>query len=215
MPKRYRPQFVLPILGALLGYLLLHPYTMAVYTLAHLHRSGNLLGGWQWNDVLGLGLTSFKPSMIPMAVPFALLGALIGLLSGILMEKRKRLNTVEHENEKKKVALETLGQLMVTLSHYLLNANMIIGGKVRRLKRTVADNELLSAFEIIEEQAEKIDAVVGALNRITEIKTTSYTSQGQALLIDITKEIEESLQQKQKGESRGESALKRTESSAI
>lgn len=57
MPESYRPQLVLPLLGALLGYLLLHPYTMAVYTLAHLHRSGNLLGGWQWNDVLGLGLT--------------------------------------------------------------------------------------------------------------------------------------------------------------
>ena len=50
------------------------------------------------------------------------------------MEKR-RLRMVELENENKRVAVETLHQLMVTLSHYLLNADTIIGGMVRRCER--------------------------------------------------------------------------------
>ncbi len=119
VPKTCHPRIILPILGAFLGYLLLHPYTMIVYILAHLHQTGRLFEGWRWKDVLEIGLSSFKPEMIIMAIPFILLGALIGFLTGLVMEKRKRLLAAAYENEKKKVALDTLHQLMVTLSHHL------------------------------------------------------------------------------------------------
>lgn len=195
MSKSTRPPLIFSILGALLGYLLLHPYTMIVYTLAHWHQSGKLF--WGWGDILDLGLAGFKPAMIPMAIPFILSGGVVGLLIGLLVEKKKRLLAAEIENERKKIALETLQQLMVTLSHYLLNANMIIGGKVGRLKRTVSDEELLAAFEIIAEEARKIDTVISTLNKMTEIKTSQYISQGKALLIDLTQEIEESLSRNQ------------------
>ncbi|MBI5099809.1 MAG: hypothetical protein HZB30_11285 [Nitrospirae bacterium] len=46
---------------------------------------------------------------------------------------------------------------------------------------------------VISEQAKKIDAVMSALKRITEIKTAKYTAEGYALMIDISKEIEELL----------------------
>ncbi len=59
-----------------------------------------------------------------MAVDFALFGGIIGLLIGIVMDRKKKLYAVELQNEKKKVALETLKTLMITLSHYLLNANV-------------------------------------------------------------------------------------------
>ena len=46
-----------------------------------------------------------------------------------MMDRLQKAFKAEYENERKKVALETLKRLMVTLSHYLLNANMIIGVK--------------------------------------------------------------------------------------
>jgi len=55
------------------------------------------------------------------------------------LNRRQRLFAAELENEKRKTALETLHRLMVTLSHYLLNANTVIGGMVRRSRRNEAD----------------------------------------------------------------------------
>jgi hypothetical protein len=99
----------------------------------------------------------------------------------------------EHENENKKIALQTLNELMVTLSHYLLNANMIIGGMVRHSKKKKLDNDTLASLNTIGEQAAKIDAVINALKKITEVKTTPYASDGQALLLDITQELNQLL----------------------
>jgi len=136
---------------------------------------------------------SFDKAMLLMGGAFAILGGLIGLLIAVLIEKQKQLYTVTFENEKKKTAVETLQQLMVTLSHYLLNANMVIGGMVRHCKRSMSNEDILSSLEIIAEQAKKIDAVMGALKRITEIRTAKYSAEGHALMIDISKEIEELL----------------------
>jgi hypothetical protein len=52
--------------------------------------------------------------MLPMVIAFALLGGFIGLLIAVIIEKQKQLYAVTLENEKKKAALETLQQLMVT-----------------------------------------------------------------------------------------------------
>jgi hypothetical protein len=57
----------------------------------------------------------------------------------------------------------------------------------------MSNEDILSSLEVIAEQAKKIDAVMSALKRITEIKTAKYTSEGHALMIDISKEIEELL----------------------
>lgn len=128
-----------------------------------------------------------------MGIAFAILGGFTGLLIAVIIEKQKQLYVLKLENEKKKAALETLQELMITLSHYLLNANMVIGGMVRRCKRTMSNEDILYSLEIIAEQTKKIDAVMSALKRITEIKTAKYTAEGHALMIDISKEIGELL----------------------
>ena len=110
----------------------------------------------------------------------------------IEMEKR-RLRMAELENENKRVALETLRQLMVTLSHYLLNANAIVGGMVRRCRRAQSMPEIVHPLQVIEEQAKKIEIVISALKRVTDIKTASYTYETNTLMIDIAKEIDEAL----------------------
>jgi predicted histidine transporter YuiF (NhaC family) len=148
---------------------------------------------WNWRNLFDIFLMNFKPSMLPMASAFAFFGCIIGLLTGVIVERKKSSYELAHENEKKKVALETLRRLMVTLSHYLLNANVVIGGEVRRARKIVTDKGTLASLEVLEKEAKKIDSVIRALRQVTEIKTANYTSEGHGLMIDITKEIEEQL----------------------
>ena len=187
--RRYRLPMILSTVGALCGYLLLHPYTMLVYTLIHLHRENGL--HFHWKDLPSRTLSAFDPMMLPMAVSFALFGGVIGLLAGILIDRRRRLTAAEHENKEKRIALETLREVMVTLSHYLLNANMIIGGKVRHCRKVTADQDILAALAVIEEQGRKIDAVISALRDSTEIKVAGYAGDGAVKMMDISREIEE------------------------
>ncbi len=136
---------------------------------------------------------SFTLEMPSMAFAFAVSGAIVGLLTCALSERKRRLFETEMENEKRKTAVETLRRLMITLSHHLLNANTVIGGTANRCRRHATDAALIESLDLIRQEAAKIDAVIGALKKITEIKTADYTSEGKGLLIDISKEIEESL----------------------
>lgn len=171
-------------IGALAGYVVFHPYTMLVYSFM-----GSPKNEMHLKDIF----FSFDRSMLPMGIAFAVLGGFIGLLISVIVEKQKQLYVATLENEKKKAAIETLQELMITLSHYLLNANMVIGGMVRRCEKIKSNEDMLCSLEVIAEQARKIDAVMSALKKITEIKTAKYTAEGHALMIDISREIEELL----------------------
>lgn len=174
-----------------MGYFVFHPYAMLVDSLMHIHKGGDL--HIHWKELFGIARTTFEPMMLPMAVAFTLFGSVIGLLIGLVVDKQKKLHVAELENEKRRVAIDTLHRLMVTLSHYLLNANMIIGGRVRRTQKMDLNDEALASLGTIAEQAKKIDAVVAALRNVTEIKTTHYTERDDKLLIDIAREIDEKL----------------------
>lgn len=187
----YRVKIVSSFAGAFVGYLLFHPYTMIVDSI--MHRQGGEDFHFHWKSLLSAALRSFDPMMAPMASAFMFFCAMIGLLIGIMVDKKRKLYAAEYENEKKKVALETLHRLIVTLSHYLLNANMIIGGRVRHSRKNEPNEDMIAALDVIEDQAKKIDAVITALSRVTEIKTAHYTKEDHELMIDITKEIEKEL----------------------
>jgi len=189
--QKFRSQIVFTSTGFVVGYLLFHPYTMLVSYLMsnHFDKTGSIY--MDRRNVFTLIRATFEPAMFPMAVSFALFGGLTGLLIGIITDRRQRLFAAELENQKKKAALETLHRLMVTLSHYLLNANTVIGGMVRKGRRNEANVQ--GSLDVIEEEAKKIDAVIRSLKEITEIKTADYTTSGKDLMIDITKNIEERL----------------------
>jgi predicted histidine transporter YuiF (NhaC family) len=191
MLRKYRIQLIFSAVGMIIGYLVIHPYAMVVYALLHFHQNESF--HFHWQDLSADALSSFHPMMLPMALAFAFLGGIIGLLSGILVDRKKKLYAAQHENDKKKVALETIENLMVTLSHHLLNANTIIGGAVRQCRRLEPGQDTLTSLAIIEEQGRKIDTAIKALGKITEIKTADYTSNGGIQIIDIAKELEEEL----------------------
>jgi hypothetical protein len=62
-----------------------------------------------------------------------------------------------------------------------------------RCRKLNPEEEFSDYLNIIETEARKIDAVIKALRKLTEIKTADYTSEGRGLMIDITKELEEML----------------------
>lgn len=115
--------------------------------------------------------------------------------------EKQRLRLVELENERKTIALTTLNQIMVTLSHYLLNANTIIGGMARRSVRTTSETERLASLEAIQDQANKTETVIAALKRVSRIRTADYTPESHVLMIDLKNEIEKTLAETRRKES--------------
>lgn len=191
MLKRYRLRIIFFLLGTLGGYLILHPYSMLVYAMIHRHTVSAFR--LHWGDLSMRSIAAFEPLMLPMGIAFSAFGGIIGLLVGVIVEKAKNSYVIQFEHEKQKIALETLHQLMVTLAHYLLNANMIIGGKVRHCQKATSLEEVQESLAAIEEQGRKIDAVIRSLRRVSEVKSVGYTSEGGVKMIDITKEMEEEL----------------------
>ncbi len=114
--------------------------------------------------------------------------------------EKHRLRLFELENERKTIALTTLRQLMVTLSHYLLNANTVIGGMARRSMRARSDADRSAALSIIRQQAAKTEGIIAALKKVSDIRTTEYTRESHTLMMDLTKEIEETLSDTEKNE---------------
>jgi len=175
------------------GYLILHPYTMLVYALLNVPGQNIHL-----NDLRVQALMAFKPVMLPMAISFVFFGGITGFLIGIAIDRKRRLTSIQHEHEIGKIALETLKQLMITLSHYLLNANMVIGGKVRLCRKAMSTKDILPDLKVVEDQARRIDAVIESLRQLTEVKTADYSTSGQTKMIDIAKELEARLHQMNK-----------------
>ncbi|OPY81238.1 MAG: sensory histidine kinase AtoS [Syntrophorhabdus sp. PtaU1.Bin153] len=136
--------------------------------------------------------TENKVQLVTFEEETATAGICRDITERVEMEKR-RLRLAELENENKRVALETLRQLMVTLSHHLLNANTIIGGMVRRCRRAKTRREMAPSLRAIEDQAKRTEIVITALKKVTDVKTASYTPESNTLMIDVAKEIDEAL----------------------
>ena len=109
MSKTSRSLVVFLLLGMLGGFLILHPYTMVSYALLHFHENQSL--HFKLNEVWFRTLAAFKPTMVPMTISFILFGGLTGFFIGIMIDRKRKLLDAEHENEKNKMALETMKKL--------------------------------------------------------------------------------------------------------
>jgi len=197
MHKGAKTRVLYILLGMIGGFVLLHPYTMMVYALMHVFKgaAGVHMG---WGGITFRGLMAFKSTMFPMASAFVIFGGLIGLLVALVFEKKGRMLLLEVENEKNKIAIQTLKEVTVTIAHHLLNANTIVGGKVRQCRRLTSDQEILEVLADIEEQGRKIDATIRALREVTEVKIMDYTTNGEVKMIDIDDQIRDRLDQTDK-----------------
>ena len=180
------------VIGALVGYFFLHLYAMLAYSFYQAHMTGmeraeKVAGIWDY--ITAALSTALNPAMLHMGIPFGILGAVAGLFFGFWREAERRRDEIE----KRAFATETLKQLMITLSHYLLNASTVIGGFARHISRDESDPEHKEHLEAIEEESEKIEAVVGSLQSLKSIMTENYGTDSDTLMIDIKRQIEEQL----------------------
>lgn len=172
--------------GAVIGILLVHPVAMLAYGMEHYHPSGPVNLAY----FLHLMRQAFGPGLVHMGLFFALLGGAAGFGVGIFFLQKKRLLAETMECQRSLASLETLRELMITLAHYIRNANMVIGGFSGRLLKQCPCLELQEEFRLIQEASQEIDAVIASLQNLTEISTVEYTASSHELMIDLKKELE-------------------------
>ena len=168
-----------------IGYCLVHPLAMWAYTLGPQH--GPLPRDLAfWGREL---LLAFSPGMIHMGVAFALMGGVAGLSLGAWHLQKERLVAEKLESQRRLVALETLGELMVTLAHHIRNANMVVGGFSTRLQKHLSEPEIKNQLEMIQRASREIEAVINSLESLTEINHLQYVSAWETKMIDLNKEL--------------------------
>jgi len=174
------------VAGATLGFVALHPYTMLVYGYHEGHSGAAMPTG---DGMFMAALHAFAPDMLHMGLPFALLGAVAGLFFGFWLVARRQ----QEESEKRACAVDTLKQLMVTLSHYLLNASTVIGGYAVHSLKAEKDDGIKAHLNVIKEEADCIEAVVKSLQSLDFVVTEHYTKDSETMIIDIQKQLDERL----------------------
>lgn len=180
------------LIGAALGYFILHPYTMFIYGLYERPHE-ELAEGFiphVWFHVRE-ALATFEPGMLHMGIPYAFLGGFAGLFFGLWLNARKQ----KVQSELRACAVDTLKTLMVTLSHYLLNAVTIIGGFAWRIQKNSPDDETLKHVMVIRKEAEQIEAVVKSLQSLHEVVTEHYSRDSEAMVIDLTEELKKKMEE--------------------
>lgn len=162
-----------------MGYLLVHPFAMLAYILSpeHQHKfMGFNLWGMQVSE-------AFSVAGLTMGGAFAFMGGIAGFCLGAWYLKKE-------ESQRQLVTLETIRELMVTLAHYIRNSNMVIGGFSSHLAKHIQDQEIQVKLHMIQQASREIEAVITSLQSLTEISTVKYTTEGQARMIDLKKEME-------------------------
>ena len=172
--------------GMLVGYLLVHPFAMLAYILGpqHPHTPWDFsLWGYQLRF-------SFSTDMLAMGAAFALMGGMAGSFLGAWHLQKEQLAAERLESQRRLTALETLRDLMVTLAHYIRNANMVIGGFSARLRKQIPDPILQDQLSRIQQAAQEIEAVIASLESLDKIDRSSYISSWETRMIDLKQELE-------------------------
>jgi len=172
--------------GMLLGYLLMHPFAMLAYLLGpqHAHAPmGIKLWGMQISQ-------SFSIEGLAMGGAFTFMGGLAGFFFGIWYCQKERLTRERMESQRRQVALETLQELMVTLAHHIRNANIVIGGFSSRMLKNLPAPELQRQLQLIQQASREIEAVIAALESLSQVDRARYIGEWETRMIDLKQELE-------------------------
>jgi hypothetical protein len=196
-PKANKARIVWFTLGGIaVGILLVHPVATLAYTLGHHYPATPL----SFPAALYALRRAFGPDLVHLGLVLGVLGGAAGWLAGSWFLQRERLKAEKMECLRDLTALETLKELMVTLAHYIRNANMVVGGFSTHLLKCVPDPECQEKLRLILQAAREIDAVIASLQNLTEISTVEYTASSHELMIDLKKDLEARLAKAQAGE---------------
>ena len=173
----------------MVGFFIIQPLNILVYNLApQIRLEFQNISFWKRLLVMSMDATSLF-----MGLFYAFFGGITGLCFGLWLYQRDRLQAEQIESARRLAALETLKELMVTLAHYIRNANMVIGGFSGNLAHHLADDQQKEHAQLIHQASIKIDSVIDSLENLTEISVTQYTTSGTAQMIDLKQELEENL----------------------
>jgi signal transduction histidine kinase len=175
------------IIGAAAGYAILHLYSMIVHGLLHLPP-----GAVPAHDMANWLKTLFSPAMLAMGAAYGLLGALVGWLIHLALERQARLDGLWAEAQARDAALEASRTLLATISHYVLNANTVIGGYAHRLSHGLEGKPAEDLQHILEE-SHRIDALFQALRSLATLPTIEYAAGSGAKILDVAALTERAL----------------------
>lgn len=179
--------FVLLGMGA--GFFVIQPFAVLVYNLT----PGAELAFQKLSFWKRLIQMSLSPTSIFMGLAFAALGGLTGYSFGSWFYHKERLVAQRIESEKHRAALETMHELMVTLAHYIRNANVVIGSFSLRLVRQITEAHHREELRFIHQASQEIEAVIESLQNLTDLRTTPYTQGGTARMLDLKQDLEQRL----------------------
>jgi signal transduction histidine kinase len=171
--------------GMVVGYLLVHPFAMLAYSLGprlpHLPMDFPF-----WGHHIR---TSFGAEMMVMGGAFAFLGGVAGLCLGMWYVQKERWIAENLESQRRLAALETLGELMVTLAHHIRNANVVIGGFSARILKNTEDPEMQRQLKLIQKASLEIEAVIASLESLSQIDHVRYIGEWETRMIDLNQEL--------------------------
>ena len=189
-PLSYGRRLIGPILvGMFIGFFVIQPLNILVYNLAPQIRS-EFHNISFWKRLLDMSTDSVS---LFMGLFYALVGGITGLCFGLWLYQKDRLQAEQIESARRLTALDTLQELMVTLAHYIRNANMVIGGFSNKLANHLADPQEKQQAEFVRQASQKIDLVINSLENLTEISVTQYITSGTARMIDLKQELDQKL----------------------
>jgi len=172
--------------GMLVGYLLIHPFAMLANILApRLPYSPKEFSFWGHHLRV-----SFAPEMLAMGGAFAFMGGVAGFFLGFWYSQKEKLMTEKLESQRRQVALETLQELMVTLAHYIRNANQVIGGFSSRMIKHPTGPETLRQLHLIQRASREIEAVIASLENLSKVDPAVYIGAWETKMIDLKQELE-------------------------
>jgi signal transduction histidine kinase len=169
----------------LLGYLLFHPFAMLANALGP-RLAQSPVDFPLWGHHLRV---SFGPEMLAMGGAFAFMGGLAGFFFGIWYYQKEKLTVERLESQRRQVALETLRELMVTLAHHFRNANVVIGGFSSRMMKKLPDPEVQRQLKLIQRASREIEAVIAALESLSQVNHTRYIGEWETRMIDLKQEL--------------------------
>jgi signal transduction histidine kinase len=172
--------------GIVMGYLLMHPFAMLAYMLGPHHPHGS----WDISLWASQVHAAFSAEMLVMGLAFSIMGGAAGFGLGAWHLQKERLAQEQLETQRRQAALNTVRELMVTLAHHIRNANLVIGGFSQHLQKHIADPELRRQLELIHRASHEIDAVILALENVSQINQAQYIDGWATQMIDLKKELE-------------------------
>lgn len=146
------------LIGALAGYLVVHPFGVVVHELFHVHEGEGLLH-LHWGGVGGAIAASFGLAHLPQALSFAVLTGAAGYLFGKVM---LAYGTIDEQSGRFAVIGRNISQIL----HDAKSPAAVIVTHAHHVKREVGDPELAGSCDAIERQARRF---LGSLEDINLI----------------------------------------------